>query len=123
MAKPEPREGEALIRLHAAGVTLQSCFGTPRLTQSHEFSEVIAAPGKREHGFNFCDEVQGMNDWFSARATAEFCITLPQKLTAKSTSLNHEVTATVPLGALTAFAVTVGTYKGSVATESTALLN
>ena len=53
--------------------------------------------------FEIGDEVYGMNDWFSDGATAEFCITLPQNIARKPTTLSHEAAASVPIGALTAW--------------------
>jgi len=44
-----------------------------------------------------------MNDWFAEGATAEFCTTRPENITAKPPSLTHEAAATVPIGALTAW--------------------
>ena len=113
MAKPEPHEGEVLIRVHAAGVTPTELLWYPTThtkdgaartdaVPGHEFSGVIAALGKEVHGFNVGDEVYGMNDWFANGATAEFCIALPQNIAPKPTSLNHDAAATVPIGALTA---------------------
>src|SRR4029453_670672 len=51
--------------------------------------------------FEIGDDVYGMNDWFVDGATAEFCITLPQNIALKPTTLSHEAAASVPLGALT----------------------
>ena len=113
MAKPEPREGEVLIRVQAAGVTPTELLwyttthtkdGAARTNTvpGHEFSGVIAALGQQVQGFKVGDEVYGMNDWFADGATAEFCITLPQNIALKPSSLDHNTAATVPIGALTA---------------------
>ncbi len=113
MAKPEPQEGEVLIRVHAAGVTPTELLWYPtthtkdgaartNTVPGHEFSGVIAAVGRQVHGFNVGDEVYGMNDWFADGATAEFCITLPLNIAPKPASLSHDAAATVPIGALTA---------------------
>ena len=79
-----------------------------RAVPGHEFSGVIAAIGKDVHGseidgFEVGDEVYGMNDWFSDGATAEFCIAVPQNIARKPKTLTHELAATVPIGALTAW--------------------
>ena len=74
-----------------------------RAVPGHEFSGVIAAVGKNVEGFEVGDEVYGMNDWFMDGATAEFCITLPQNIAPKPTTLSHEAAASVPIGALTAW--------------------
>jgi NADPH:quinone reductase-like Zn-dependent oxidoreductase len=69
----------------------------------HEFSGVVAALGKGVHDFNVGDEIYGMNNWFADGATAEFCLTLPQSIALKPKTLTHELAATVPIGALTAW--------------------
>jgi NADPH:quinone reductase-like Zn-dependent oxidoreductase len=51
-----------------------------RTVPGQEFSAVITAIGKDVRNFEIGDEVYGMNDWFADGATAEFCITLPQKI-------------------------------------------
>ena len=114
IAKPEPQDGEVLIRVHAAGVTPTELLWYPtthtkdgaartNAVPGHEFSGVIEAIGEHVRGFEVGDEVYGMNDWFSDGATAEFCITVPQNIARKPASLTHEAAATVPIGALTAF--------------------
>src|SRR5690349_12814629 len=112
--KPEPGPGEILIRVHAAGVTPTELLwyptthtksGTARLgaVPGHEFSGIIAAIGNDVRGFEVGDQVYGLNDWFIDGATAEFCITLPQNVARKPTTLSHEAAASVPIGALTAW--------------------
>ena len=59
--------------------------------------------GKDVEDFEVGDEVYGMNDWFSDGATADFCITLPQNIARKPTTLRHEAAASVPIGALTSW--------------------
>jgi len=114
LPKPEAGSGEILVYVHAAGVTPTELLwyptthtksGTARMSAvpGHEFSGVIAAIGKDVQDFEVNDEVYGMNDWFSDGATAEFCITLPQNIARKPKTLTHELAATVPIGALTAW--------------------
>jgi NADPH:quinone reductase-like Zn-dependent oxidoreductase len=113
---PEPRagEGELLIRVRAAGVTPTELLWYPTthtkeggartsVVPGHEFSGTIAAVGKGAGGFNVGDEIYGLNDWFGDGATAEFCLTQPQNIALKPKSLTHQVAATVPIGALTAW--------------------
>jgi NADPH:quinone reductase-like Zn-dependent oxidoreductase len=45
----------------------------------------------------------GMNDWFADGATSESCLTQPQNIALKPKALTHELAATVPIGALTAW--------------------
>jgi NADPH:quinone reductase-like Zn-dependent oxidoreductase len=114
LPRPRPGEGELLISVRAAGVTptelswyptTQTKEGTPRhgAVPGHEFSGVVAALGENTNGFEVGQEIYGMNDWFAAGATAEFCLTTPQSIADKPASLTHEAAATVPIGALTAW--------------------
>src|SRR5580765_6643659 len=114
LEKPQPGLGEILIQVHAAGVTPTELLwsttthtksGTERMraVPGHEFSGVIKAIGKDVQDFEIGDEVYGMNDWFADGATAEFCITQPQNIARKPTTLGHEAAASVPIGALTSW--------------------
>jgi NADPH:quinone reductase-like Zn-dependent oxidoreductase len=111
---PEPGEGELLIRVHAAGVTPSELVwyptthtkdGQPRLraVPGHEFSGVVAKLGKKTSGFTPGQSIYGMNDWFADGATAEFCLAKPQDIAPKPATLTHDLSATVPIGALTAW--------------------
>jgi NADPH:quinone reductase-like Zn-dependent oxidoreductase len=114
LPQPRPGEGELLISVRAAGVTPteliwyptnQTKDGTPRkgAVPGHEFSGVIAELGKNANGFEVGQEIYGLNDWFADGATAEFCLTTPQSIAGKPSTLTHEAAATVPIGALTAW--------------------
>jgi len=103
-AQPVPREGEVLVRIHAAGITPTEVIwwptthtqsGEPRTNPvlSHEFS------GELEGG----EAVYGMNDWFVDGALAEYCVTRPEWIAPKPATLTHPEAATVPIGALTAW--------------------
>jgi NADPH:quinone reductase-like Zn-dependent oxidoreductase len=112
--QPTPGKGELLIRVHAAGVTTAELewdptthtkSGQERLNAvpGHEFSGVVAAKGEGVDDFAVGQRVYGMNDWYTDGATAEFCLTVPESIAAKPTTLTHEEAATVPIGALTAW--------------------
>jgi NADPH:quinone reductase-like Zn-dependent oxidoreductase len=112
--QPRPGEGELLISVRAAGVTptelywyptTQTKDGAPRkgAVPGHEFSGVIAELGKNANGFEVGQEIYGLNDWFADGATAEFCLTTPQRIAGKPVTLTHEAAATVRIGALTAW--------------------
>jgi NADPH:quinone reductase-like Zn-dependent oxidoreductase len=112
--QPVPGKGELLIRVHAAGVTVTELgwyptshtkSGAPRLhaIPGHEFSGVVAALGEATEGFTIGQQVYGMNDWFADGATAEFCLTEPHNIALKPATLTYEESATVPIGALTAW--------------------
>jgi NADPH:quinone reductase-like Zn-dependent oxidoreductase len=114
MPEPVPGPDEVLIQVRAAGVTPSELgwYPTTRTKDGgvrtgavpgHEFSGTIAAKGANVDAFEAGDEVYGMNDWFAAGATAEFCVTLPQNIAKKPASLSHEAAATVPIASLTAW--------------------
>src|SRR5499426_1408474 len=112
--QPQPRRGELLVRVYAAGVTpTELLWSTTTHTKNggrrslaepgHEFSGVIAAVGEDTVGFVIGQEVYGMNDWFADGALAEYCLTQPTSVAPKPPSLTHVEAATVPIGALTAW--------------------
>jgi len=112
--QPQPRRGELLVRVYAAGVTPTELLWYPtthnkngekrsRAVPGHEFSGVLAAVGEDTVGFDIGQEVYGMNDWFADGALAEYCITQPTSVAQKPPSLTHVEAASVPIGALTAW--------------------
>ncbi len=114
VSRPEPRQGEVLIRVFAAGVTPTELVwyptshtrdGGPRTAAipAHEFSGQIAEVGEGVTGVSAGQEVYGMNDWFADGALAEYCITRPEWIAPKPRRLSHAEAATVPIGALTAW--------------------
>jgi NADPH:quinone reductase-like Zn-dependent oxidoreductase len=114
LTQPQPGDDELLIRVRAAGVTPTELLWYPTThtktgevrtgaVPGHEFSGVIAALSNGTDGFNVGDEIYGMNDWFADGATAEFCLTQPQNIALKPKTLTHELAATVPIGALSAW--------------------
>jgi len=112
--QPQPRRGELLVRVYAAGVTSKELIWYPtthtkngelrrRAVPCHEFSGVVAAVGEDVTGFGVGQEVYGMNDWFAEGALAEFCITQPNSVAPKPAKLTHAEAASVPISALTAW--------------------
>jgi NADPH:quinone reductase-like Zn-dependent oxidoreductase len=112
--QPQPRRGELLVRVYAAGVTPTELLwyttthrknGESRshAVPGHEFSGVIAAVGEDVVGFEIGQEVYGMNDWFADGALAEYCLTQPTGVAKKPPRLTHIEAASVPIGALTAW--------------------
>jgi NADPH:quinone reductase-like Zn-dependent oxidoreductase len=112
--QPVPGPAEVLVRVHAVGVTPTELVwyptshtkdGAQRIDAipGHEFSGVIAALGHSVNGFAIGQQIYGMNDWFADGATADYCLTIPSSIAPKPTTLSHEETATLPLGALTAW--------------------
>ena len=114
MPRPEPRPGEVVVRVHAAGVTPTELVwhttshtrdGGPRKAAvlSHEFSGEIAECGEGAGDFAVGQEICGMNDWFAEGALAEYCVTRPEWIANKPPALSHEEAAAVPISALTAW--------------------
>jgi NADPH:quinone reductase-like Zn-dependent oxidoreductase len=114
VSRPQPRRGELLVQIYAAGVTSKELLWYPtthkkdgerrtRAVPGHEFSGVIAAVAEDTVGFEIRQEVYGMNDWFSDGAMAEYCITQPNSVAQKPSRLTHVEAASVSIGALTAW--------------------
>jgi NADPH:quinone reductase-like Zn-dependent oxidoreductase len=111
---PIPGPGDVLIRVHAAGVTPTELSWYPtthtpkgekrrRAVPGHEFSGTVSALGSDVRGITLGQEVFGMNDWFTDGATAEYCLTQPEKIAPKPAELTHVQAASLPIGALTAW--------------------
>jgi NADPH:quinone reductase-like Zn-dependent oxidoreductase len=111
---PEPKAGEILVRVHAAGVTptellwyptSHSSAGGPRVgaIPGHEFSGVVERTGSSVDASWLGREVYGMNDWFADGASAEYCISTLNSVAMKPARLSHAEAASVPIGALTAW--------------------
>jgi NADPH:quinone reductase-like Zn-dependent oxidoreductase len=113
--QPFPKEGEALIKVHATGVmptefrwipTFNTQEGKPRrfpIVLSHEFSGTIEALGADVTGFQVGDPVFGLNDWFTNGAEAEYCVAPATALAQKPKSLDYVHAAVTPISALTAW--------------------
>lgn len=110
----QPAAGEVLIRVAAAGVTPSELLwyptshtkaGEPRpsAVPGHEFAGTVAAVGEGVDAFAVGDSIYGMNDWFAEGATAECCITRPEWIAQRPSSLSAEAAAVTPIGALTAW--------------------
>ena len=112
--RPEPKDGEVLVRVLAAGITPTELLWYPTThtkdgaarsgaVPSHEFSGKVAEFGNAVTGLAQGEEVYGMNDWFDDGALAEYCITRPEWIAPKPGRLSHVEAASVPIGALTAW--------------------
>ena len=111
---PQPRTGEMLIHIQAAGVTPTELRWYPTThtpdggkrtgaIPGHEFSGIVEAVGQEVNpGLAGCD-VFGLNDWFADGATAEYCIAQASSVAPKPHRLSHAEAASVPIGALTAW--------------------
>jgi NADPH:quinone reductase-like Zn-dependent oxidoreductase len=112
---PEPRDGQVLIRVHAAAVTPTEfawypTFHTPEgnarpfpIILGHEFSGVVAAMGGSNRDARVGDSVYGLNDWFMDGAQAEYCLVAAASVAPKPATVDHTLAAAVPISALTAW--------------------
>jgi NADPH:quinone reductase-like Zn-dependent oxidoreductase len=110
---PALRPGDALVRVHAAGVSpaeftwhlYETPDGRSRLPKilSHEVSGVVAAVALDVRDVAVGDEVYGLTDFFRDGGAAEYVATPAADLAPKPRSLDHVSAATVPLSALTAW--------------------
>jgi NADPH:quinone reductase-like Zn-dependent oxidoreductase len=112
---PRPTSGEALVRVHAAGViraelswvpTWNTPVGTPRalpIIPGHEFSGEIAALGMETTDFRVGDSVYGLIDWYCDGAQAEYCVARVADIAAKPGGIDHVSAAATPISALTAW--------------------
>jgi NADPH:quinone reductase-like Zn-dependent oxidoreductase len=113
--RPQPGDGEVLVRVHAAAITpteatwssaWKTSAGADRpfpIILGHEFSGTVAALGPGVTGVAMGDAVYGLNDWHEQGAQAEYCLARPAQLAPKPQSLDSIQAAEVPLAALTAW--------------------
>jgi NADPH:quinone reductase-like Zn-dependent oxidoreductase len=111
--RPEPSRGEALVEVHAAGITpTELTWDTTWTTEdgrsrlptipSHEVSGVVVAA--REGSASLVGEdVYGLIDFFHSGAAAEYVAVPTEDLARKPKSVDHVHAAALPLSALTAW--------------------
>lgn len=114
VSKPEPRAGEALVRVHAAGITptelgwsetwvdREGHDRTPTIP-SHEFSGVVEELGDGVTHVVVGEEVYGLVPFDHDGAAAEYVAVRARDLAPKPVTLDHTRTAALPLSALTAW--------------------
>ncbi len=113
---PEPREGEVLVRIHAAGINpvdWKTCAGegvAQRLENPFPFipgwdvSGVVEAPGAGVSDFKVGDAVCGMVRWYrGGGGYAEYVAAPAADLVAKPHTMDDPQAAGLPLAALTAW--------------------
>lgn len=111
---PEPTlsEGDALIRVHATGITpaeltwpdtYSHCDGSPRLPSipGHEVSGVVAGVAADVHDMSIGDEVYALTSFCRDGAAAEYVAVDAAGLAPKPRTLGPAEAAAVPLSALT----------------------
>jgi NADPH:quinone reductase-like Zn-dependent oxidoreductase len=114
MPTPEPREDEALIEVHAAGVNLLDAkirsgefklilpYRLP-LVLGHDVAGVVVKVGARVRQFKPGDEVYARPDDFRIGTFAEFVAVKEASLALKPKNLTMEEAASIPLVGLTAW--------------------
>jgi NADPH:quinone reductase-like Zn-dependent oxidoreductase len=112
--RPEARAGEALVRVHAAGITASE-LGWPETwvdraghdrtptIPSHEFSGVVEAVGHGVTHVTVGEEVYGVVPFDHDGAAAEYVAVRARDLATKPANLDHVQAAALPLSALTAW--------------------
>jgi NADPH:quinone reductase-like Zn-dependent oxidoreductase len=111
ISQPTPQEGEALIRVHAAGVNaldwkIRSGFMKSVMPLTFPYVPGIELAGVVEHvgpGVTTLQPGQAVYGHTSAGAYAEYSLVSAQTLAPKPTSLTFDEAATVPIGAITAW--------------------
>ncbi|WP_338700856.1 NADP-dependent oxidoreductase [Streptomyces sp. Q6] len=115
--RPEPHEGEALVRVHAAGVNPVDwqarsgdapLFGDPPFTLGWDISGVVEAAGQDVTTFRPGDEVFGM---IRGGGYAEYAVVRTEHLAPKPSSVDHVHAAATPAAALTSWQALVDTAQ------------
>jgi NADPH:quinone reductase-like Zn-dependent oxidoreductase len=112
--RPEPRVGEALIRIHAAGITPTELgwdetwvdrAGHPRVPTipSHEVAGVVEAVGHGVVHVSIGDAVYGLIEFDHDGAAAEYVALRARDLARQPVSAGHVKAAAMPLSGLTAW--------------------
>jgi NADPH:quinone reductase-like Zn-dependent oxidoreductase len=112
--RPEPADGQILVRVKAAGVNqldwmiaegkARSWLDHPLpLTLGWELAGVVEKIGRSDGRFKLGDEVFGMIHLSANGADAEYAVADESDLTAKPGRLDFANAAAVPIGALTAY--------------------
>ena len=106
VAVPSPRDGEALVRVHAAAITRDELeWPVDRLPAipSYEVSGVVEALGSGVDAVAAGDEVYGMTPFDRDGVAAEYAAIPGELLAPKPRALSHVEAAAVPLAALSAW--------------------
>ena len=103
---PQPKEGEVLVRVHAAAITRDELdWPVDRLPAipSYEFSGVVAGIGSNVEEIAVGDEVYALSSFKRDGAAADYIIVQQEFLAPKPKTLDHIQSASIPLAALTAW--------------------
>jgi NADPH:quinone reductase-like Zn-dependent oxidoreductase len=113
-AAPEPGTGDALVEVHAASYTPgelewpsswidRSGHDRTPVIPCHELSGVVRGLGFGATGVRVGDEVYGLTDWYRDGAAAELIAVEARSLALRPRSVDHVLSSTLPLAALTAW--------------------
>ena len=110
---PVPTAREALVAVHAAGITYDELLWDESWTRdgrdrtpiipSHEVSGTVTAVGESVTGLSVGDEVYGLIRFDRDGAAAEYVAVFATDLARKPATTDHVQTAALPLAALTAW--------------------
>ena len=111
---PVPGPGEALVEVHAAGITFAELTWDPTWTTqdgrdrtptipSHEVSGVVRGLGGDARGLSIGEEVYGLIAFDRNGAAAEYVTVPAADLADRPRSVSHVQAASLPLAALTAW--------------------
>jgi NADPH:quinone reductase-like Zn-dependent oxidoreductase len=103
---PDPRAGEALVRVHAAAITRGELdWPLDRLPAipSYELSGTIAALGPDVSGLAVGDAAYALTGFDRDGAAAEYAVVPVEVLAPKPRTLTHVESAAIPLAGLTAW--------------------
>jgi NADPH:quinone reductase-like Zn-dependent oxidoreductase len=106
IADPRPSAGEALVRVHAAGITRDELsWPVDRLpaTPSYELSGVVAEVASDVEGVTPGEEVFSLTGFERDGAAAEYAVVPAAVLAPKPRTLGHLESAALPLAGLTAW--------------------
>ncbi len=102
---PQPKAGEALVRVHAAAITRDELdWPVNRLPAipSYEFSGVVSAIGQGVDGITVGEPVYALSAFDRDGAAADYMVISKEFLAPKPKTLDHLQSASIPLAALTA---------------------
>ncbi|HEY4347549.1 MAG TPA: NADP-dependent oxidoreductase [Gaiellaceae bacterium] len=103
---PELRDGDALVRVHAAAITRDELtWPVDRLPAipSYEMSGVVVALSATTGGISIGDEVFALTSFDRNGAAADYVAVAAEALSPRPTTLDHIESATIPLAALSAW--------------------
>ncbi len=103
---PQPKEGEALVRVYAAAITRDELdWPVNRLPAipSYEFSGVVAKIGSNVENIAVGEEVYALSSFKRDGAAADYITVQKEFLAPKPKKLDHVQSASIPLAALTAW--------------------